>query len=99
VKRALVKWKRRKKLKQRAVDYLGGSCIHCKYNKCLDALDFHHRDERQKEFSISKGIASEYRWSRLKPELDKCDLVCANCHRELHWHTVNDINTTLEHET
>ena len=72
-----------RKLKQLAVQYKGDKCIKCGYDKCLSALEFHHRDPSQKDFSISKvkwgGLTDE-----VKQELDKCDLLCANCHRETH---------------
>lgn len=75
--------KRRKKLKQMAVDYLGGCCQLCGYNKTLSALDFHHKDPSQKDFGISANGATRS-FEKLKIELDKCILVCANCHREIH---------------
>ena len=75
--------KRRDKLKQMAVDYKDGKCERCDYNKSLHALDFHHKDRTQKDFGISKsGITRS--WEKVKQELDKCMLVCANCHREIH---------------
>lgn len=75
--------KRRKKLKRMAVEYKGGSCERCGYDKCIDALDFHHLNPQIKEFSVSsKGHCRS--WKALKNELDKCELVCANCHREIH---------------
>lgn len=75
--------KRRKRIKEKAVEYKGGKCKKCGYNKCVDAFDFHHRDPRQKDFSIGdKGYTRS--WEKVKKELDKCDLLCANCHRELH---------------
>jgi DNA replicative helicase MCM subunit Mcm2 (Cdc46/Mcm family) len=53
------------------------------YSKCSEALEFHHIDEREKDFGISmKGYTRS--WTKVKQELDKCLLVCANCHRELH---------------
>jgi len=70
--------------KEKCVDYKGGECIKCGYKKCMGALDFHHRDESSKRFTIS-GSAYTRRWSEMTAELDKCDLLCANCHRELHW--------------
>ena len=73
--------KRRKKLKELAVEYLGGSCSLCGYNKCLSALEFHHRDPKQKDFGLSSSTKSI---ESIKRELDKCILVCANCHREIH---------------
>lgn len=75
--------KRRRELKAMAVDYKGGCCENCKYNNCIDALEFHHIDPTKKDFSISaKGITKS--WEKVKKELDKCILVCANCHREIH---------------
>lgn len=73
----------RRELKQKAVAYKGGSCEICGYNKCLAALTFHHRDPETKAFGIS-DIMSIYSWSRIKRELDKCHLLCSNCHCEAH---------------
>ena len=73
---------RQKNLKIKAVNYLGGKCASCGYNKCVEALDFHHLDPNKKEFSISQ--AKSHSFSKVKPELDKCVLLCANCHREEH---------------
>ncbi len=74
--------KRRKELKKRAVEYLGGSCVCCGYNEHPGVLDFHHVDPATKEFGISdKGMTRS--WEKIKAELDKCILVCANCHREI----------------
>lgn len=75
--------RRRKQLRDRAVKYKGGKCILCGYNRCQAALDFHHVDPTQKEFGISMdGITRS--WERVLKELDKCVLVCSNCHREIH---------------
>lgn len=74
----------RKRLKQKAVEYLGGKCKICGYNKCLKALDFHHINPKEKEFNISYFINAKS-WETIKEELDKCILLCANCHRELHY--------------
>lgn len=72
----------RKNVKLQAIKYLGGSCSKCGYNKCSAALDFHHLDpnKKDKDYSNFKGNFSE----KLKEELDKCVLLCANCHREEH---------------
>lgn len=72
----------RKSKKQKCVDYKGGKCQKCGYNKCIEALEFHHLDPSQKDFSIAK--AHSWKMEKLLPELDKCMLLCANCHRELH---------------
>jgi hypothetical protein len=69
-------------MKIKSVNYLGGKCKLCGYNKSTKALQFHHRDPNQKSFELSKAMYS--RWEIIQPELDKCDLLCANCHAELH---------------
>ncbi len=74
---------RRKKVRQMAVDYKGGKCQICGYNRCIDALEFHHNDLSKKEFGISeKGYTRN--WKSVMEELDKCIMICANCHREFH---------------
>jgi 5-methylcytosine-specific restriction endonuclease McrA len=64
------------------VEYLGGCCSACGYDKCLNALEFHHINPDEKEFSISKS--SSLTLDAIKSELDKCVLLCSNCHREVH---------------
>lgn len=71
-----------RELKSRAVKYKGGKCQKCGYDKCIEALEFHHRDPLQKEFAISGSY--NVSWDKIKHELDKCDILCANCHREEH---------------
>ena len=75
--------KRRKKIRQMAVEYKGGRCELCGYNRCLEALEFHHQDPSRKDFSISAQGHSRS-WRKVQEEIDKCILVCANCHREIH---------------
>lgn len=75
--------RRRAKVKQLAIEYKGGKCESCGYNKMQEVLEFHHRDPSQKDFGISaKGIT--WSFDRIKVELDKCIMLCANCHREEH---------------
>src|SRR5512142_1765341 len=71
---------RRRQLKERAVEYLGGKCQCCGYDRCLSALEFHHADPSQKEFQVSSKMA----WDVVRIELDKCFLLCRNCHSETH---------------
>jgi len=75
--------KNRKVLKTKmwAVEYKGGKCQICGYNKYVGSLDFHHKNPNEKDFAISGGIADQ---EKLKVELDKCVLLCSNCHREIH---------------
>ena len=75
--------KRRRKLKKKLVEYFGGKCIKCGYSKCIWALTFHHKDPKEKDFTISSGDTRA--WKTLLGEAKKCDLVCMNCHAELHY--------------
>lgn len=72
------------KAKMMAVEYKGGKCEKCGYNKSLAALDFHHIDPCKKDFNIGSSIALGLSWETVKKELDKCILLCSNCHREEH---------------
>lgn len=73
----------RRAMKREAVKRLGGKCSKCGYNKSLAALNFHHKDPNQKEFGLSaKGIT--HSWESYWEEAQKCELLCANCHAELH---------------
>lgn len=74
--------KKQTERKQKCVDYKGGKCMICGYNKYIGALDFHHIDPTKKEFNISN--LRTYSWEMLKVELDKCICVCKNCHAETH---------------
>lgn len=85
--------KRRKKIRQMALEYKGAKCEQCGYDRCREALEFHHRDLAMKDFSISsRGYTRS--WARVKEELDKCILVCANCHREIHAHKLQPSKET-----
>ena len=76
----LLKFKARKVL----VESLGGKCEKCGYDKCIAALDFHHKDPTEKDFNISKVYPSKNMMPKLLEEVSKCMLLCANCHREEH---------------
>lgn len=66
-----------------ARDYKGGQCEICAYKKCSRALPFHHIDPKTKIFGISdKGLTRS--WSKIQEEIEKCILLCANCHMEIH---------------
>ncbi len=75
--------KRRRELRQKAIAYKGGRCQFCGYDRCMEALEFHHLDSSKKDFGISsRGYTRK--WDKVREELDKCILLCANCHREVH---------------
>lgn len=65
-----------------AIDYLGGKCKVCSIQDHYSIYDFHHRDPKQKDIVWDKmRLVSK---DRMVKELDKCDLLCSNCHRKLH---------------
>lgn len=80
---------RRKNNKEKAVAYFGNVCKHCKLETShLCVYDFHHLDMSEKE--ADPGSLLHYSWDRIKKELDKCIMLCANCHRIEHEKDNND---------
>jgi predicted transcriptional regulator len=77
--KAVINW--RKRVKSKLVEYKGGCCEKCGYNKSEQALQFHHMNPNEKDFNIS---GRSYSLERMKKEVDKCIMVCANCHIEIH---------------
>ena len=77
--RAATKKKQRSD-KKILVEYKGGKCSVCGYDKCLGALEFHHTGEKSFTIGNRKGAPIEV----LKKEADKCILLCRNCHSERH---------------
>ena len=74
--------RRRQLVDQLALDYKGRKCCVCGYDRCKRSLQFHHLAPTQKDFLISGNWGLS--WEKLRKELDKCVLVCANCHGEIH---------------
>jgi len=66
--------------KQRAVEHLGGACSTCGYSKSLAALHFHHLRDKTLNLNQSMTMA----WDNIRSEIEKCILLCANCHAEKH---------------
>ncbi len=77
---------RRVKNKLKAIAYLGGICKHCTLVYHPSIFEFHHVNPEEKEIKISLLLQSG--WDKLKKELDKCILLCANCHNYHHYNTV-----------
>lgn len=91
VKKAVISYRQRMKL--RLIEYKGGQCKECGYNKSVPgAYVFHHRNPEEKDFAVS---GKSLKWETLKKEADKCDLLCCNCHAEKHdekWQKKRDKN-------
>lgn len=71
------------------IKLLGGACYCCGYKKNLAALHFHHQDSKTKKFSIDSRALSNTSLKRLEEEMEKCELLCANCHAEKHYPYMN----------
>ena len=75
----------RRAIKKQLVQYKGGKCERCGYDKCIQALQFHHKIPGQKDFAISTQLnLSNFSMENYYKEVDKCELLCANCHCEEH---------------
>jgi hypothetical protein len=70
------------KIKHEAIRYKGGSCLTCGYSEHYAALQFHHREPENKDVVWNKLRLRS--WDKIVKELDKCDLLCANCHSIVH---------------
>ena len=75
---------RRRNFKIKLVKLRGSKCELCGYDKSLSALDFHHVDPSQKEFTISRGYYHSEAKEKILKEAKKCVLLCSNCHHEVH---------------
>lgn len=78
----------RQRLKERATYVLGDKCACCGYNKCIQALEFHHLNPNEKDFTF--GSNPNRSWAETRNEIQKCILVCANCHREIHYGLIDN---------
>lgn len=72
-----------RKQKQRAIEYLGDICNSCGCMYHPSQYEFHHLDPSIKE--KDPASACQMSWENFKKELDKCELLCANCHRLKHY--------------
>ena len=66
-----------------AIKLFGSKCCKCGYCRNYAALEFHHLNPKEKDFTWNK--IRELTWKEIVKELKKCTLLCANCHREEHW--------------
>ena len=80
------------KRKLELIEYKGGKCECCGYKKNMAALEFHHIHPEEKEFQLDARHLSNTHIDKLKKEIDKCMLLCANCHREIHHPELSDDN-------
>jgi hypothetical protein len=83
--KTVTKFRRKRKLD--ALNYLGGmKCSSCGYDKPIPSVyAFHHKDPKEKDISFGKMKTNCVKWEIFQAELDKCIILCHNCHAELHW--------------
>ena len=67
------------------VHMAGGCCCNCGYKKNLAALEFHHIDPSKKKFKLDSRKLSNSTWKNILEEMNKCKLLCSNCHAEEHY--------------
>jgi hypothetical protein len=79
---AVKRW--RKNTKQKLIDAFGKNCCVCGYNKCNEAMEFHHTDPTEKEFTWGSVNGHIRGWNYITVEIKKCVMVCSNCHKEVH---------------
>jgi hypothetical protein len=74
--------KTRRRLK--LLKLFGRRCFVCHYDRCDQALDFHHIIPKEKKFALSSKKIVSQPWETVLEEARKCVLICSNCHREYH---------------
>lgn len=78
-KSQIFRWRR---IKDKAIEYKGGKCYCCGKSFHPAAMQFHHNNPNDKDFNWTKMRLKS--WDKIQNELDKCSLVCANCHSIIH---------------
>ena len=76
--------KRGRDRKLALIQIKGSKCSRCGYDKNFAALELHHSDPATKEFQLDLRSLSNRKWDVILREAEKCDLVCSNCHAEIH---------------
>jgi RNA polymerase-binding transcription factor DksA len=83
------------KRKLELINYKGGKCEKCGYNKNIAALQFHHINPDEKTIKLDSRVMSASKMEDLYREVDKCVLLCANCHAETHYQDM-ELNEVLK---
>ena len=90
--------KNRKHLIKELKMLYGGKCSICGYNKCQDALHFHHTNPENKNGSVRQILYSKSKKMAYE-EAKQCILICANCHAELHFEINGRSGGNCTHKT
>lgn len=80
----------RKTIKHRIVEAFGGKCICCGHSFEDCCYDLHHLNPLEKDFTLSQiNYNGAKTWIKIRDEVKKCCLVCANCHRLIHYNLLS----------
>lgn len=91
-------YKYTKNARDRVKQIMGNKCAICGYDKCTQALEFHHFTD-DKNFVIANVGYKNFSWIKLLKELKLCMLVCKNCHTEIHYNNLQYIAETSYSES
>ncbi len=80
----LAQQRRGRERKLQLIELKGMSCERCGYKKNFAALEFHHTKPGEKKFSLDLRSLSNRKWGIILGEVEKCLLLCSNCHTEEH---------------
>ncbi len=83
-------------MKLKINEHGGGQCLRCGYNECPSSLEFHHINPLLKSFEVKPSEIRGKTWDEITDEMEKCILLCANCHRYEHY-LINNGNITQEY--
>ena len=75
---------------------IGIKCAKCGYDRCGAALEFHHINPEEKDDTVARMLSNNYSLDNVKKEIEKCIVLCANCHQEFHFLNNNDKDFTLD---
>ena len=93
-------YKKTKKRMEKVVEWFSEYKNNLSCSKCGEShvatLDFHHRNPSEKEENISHVLRRGWGIERIKSEIGKCDVLCANCHRKLHWEERASVDQLVE---
>jgi len=87
---------KRDELRKYVLNIKQTSCCKVCGEKHIAVLDFHHRDSKTKDTTVAIAINREWSIKRLQQEIDKCDILCSNCHRKLHWNERASLTQLVE---
>ena len=76
--------RRGRKRKLELIKLKGNECERCGYNLNYAALEFHHKTPVEKSFQLDLRSLSNRSWEVILVEVEKCQLLCSNCHAEHH---------------